>query len=656
VGWLHDPQYSGDPSDDPHRLLDGPSKPGPTGYVPGDPVPGEVVIYFGDDPRCLYQLKQWLPVFERLHHQHAALVVTRHPKTYTELCGLTSLRCVLAPAFADLVDLYESGEHKVAIYVNNSVHNFQSLVARHMLHVHVNHGESDKICMVSNQVKAYDRVFVAGDAAVRRHRTALIEFDERRLVPVGQPQLDLSPAPVLPPTGRRTVLYAPTWEGENSSNNYTSVDMYGLAIVTAALAVPEVRVVYKPHPRVAISPDPRVAAGHREIVRLLEQAARCDPTADHRVETSSDILAVLPGCDLMITDVSSVGIDFLYLHTDKPLFVTDRDNDREWLNANAPVSRCADVVDAGSLGALPHALAARLDTDEHRAARETIRRYYFGDLAPGESTRRFLAAVDETLATRDQLVGCAPNEESPTVAHLGDVQIAILAAGTSTQLGLASPKPLTPLDDGRRILGQQLDNLRQSFGDGAHINVVVGFKADLVMSAFPDVPFVYNERYGETNTAKSLLRALRASRSGGLLWLNGDVVFDAALVAAIRSMVDADRTFVCVNTAPVGENEVKYLVDADGFVTALSKTVTGGLGEAVGINYVASADKAKLIEHLDRCSDQDYFERGIESAIFEEGLRVLALDVSDYFVVNVDFADDLERANAEVSKTVTSAA
>jgi choline kinase len=111
-----------------------------------------------------------------------------------------------------------------------------------------------------------------------------------------------------------------------------------------------------------------------------------------------------------------------------------------------------------------------------------------------------------------------------------------------------------------------------------------------------------------------------------------------------------------VNTAAVGEEEVKYRTDADGYLTELSKSVIDGRGEAVGINYVAAADKAALIEHLERCTDQDFFERGMESAINEGRLRVQALDISDCFVVEVDFADDLERANTEVSRTVTPAA
>ena len=100
-----------------------------------------------------------------------------------------------------------------------------------MLHVHVNHGESDKQSMASNNAKAYDRVFVAGEAAVERHRAGLMEFDPARLVRVGRPQLDLHPGAAAFREPRRTVLYAPTWEGDADYNDYSSVDVYGPDIV-----------------------------------------------------------------------------------------------------------------------------------------------------------------------------------------------------------------------------------------------------------------------------------------------------------------------------------------------------------------------------------------------------------------------------------------
>jgi CDP-Glycerol:Poly(glycerophosphate) glycerophosphotransferase len=385
--------------EDARRLLDTPRGPLPDGYTPGDPVPGTVAVYFADDPRKLYQLIQWLPVLELLDEHHRVVVIARNRKTYAELSGLTRLRCVFAPAFPDVVGLYERSDFKVCLYVNNSVHNFHSLMQRRMLHVHVNHGESDKVCMVSNQVKAYDRVFVAGQAAVRRHRAALIEFDESRLVRVGRPQLDLRPEPLLARDQRRTILYAPTWEGENASNNYTSVDVFGPRIVAAALSVPNARVVYKPHPRVALSPLPTMASAHREIVRLLERRP------GNEVLVGGDILALFGAADMMITDVSSVGLDFLYLRGDAPLLIADRHDDRARLHADAPVSRCVDVIDSTTLADLPRTLAARFTDDVHLAARQSARVDYFGDLAPGESTTRFLASVDDAVATRDRLLG-----------------------------------------------------------------------------------------------------------------------------------------------------------------------------------------------------------------------------------------------------------
>ncbi|OLR95512.1 UDP-N-acetylglucosamine pyrophosphorylase [Actinokineospora bangkokensis] len=226
-----------------------------------------------------------------------------------------------------------------------------------------------------------------------------------------------------------------------------------------------------------------------------------------------------------------------------------------------------------------------------------------------------------------------------------------------TRLGMPKPKPLTPLVDGRSILQQQLDNLTAAFGpDGFDPTIVVGFEAAQVMAAAPDARFAYNERYQHTNTAKSLLKAVRKPGDGGVLWLNGDVVFDPALLDPVRAAIARGRSFVCVNTAAVGEEEVKYTASPDGFIAELSKSVVGGLGEAVGINYIAPPDLGVLVEHLEACTDTDYFERGIESAIGAGGLLVEALDISAHFVVEVDFAGDLERANVEVGKTVTSAA
>lgn len=224
-------------------------------------------------------------------------------------------------------------------------------------------------------------------------------------------------------------------------------------------------------------------------------------------------------------------------------------------------------------------------------------------------------------------------------------QVVILAAGMGTRLGRPHPKPLTPLSSGETIMRRAVDSLRAGLGDDVHVTAVVGFKLDLVIEAMPDIAFVYNEVYDSTNTSKSLLKALRLSQPGGVLWLNGDVVFDPRVLGLLREHIEAGRSFVSVNTESVAEEEVKYTLDDEGYIRELSKQVVDGLGEAVGINYIAADDKATLLRRLEEVGDQDYFERGIEVAIQEDGLRVEALDISEFRIVEVDFDEDLTRAN-----------
>ncbi|MFM2352434.1 MAG: hypothetical protein RL096_915 [Actinomycetota bacterium] len=224
-------------------------------------------------------------------------------------------------------------------------------------------------------------------------------------------------------------------------------------------------------------------------------------------------------------------------------------------------------------------------------------------------------------------------------------QVVILAAGMGTRLARPLPKPLTELRDGRSIMKQQIDNLKFAFADTYRVMIVVGFKLEAIIERFPEATFVYNELYDQTNTSKSLLKALRASGDGGVLWMNGDVVFDPNVLTRVTPLMDAGQSFVVVNTSKVSDEEVKYTLDADGFIDQLSKQVTPALGEAVGINYVSAADKGALIARLDEVGDQDYFERGIEFGIERDGLKFKAVDISDLYAVEVDFAEDLERAN-----------
>ncbi len=225
------------------------------------------------------------------------------------------------------------------------------------------------------------------------------------------------------------------------------------------------------------------------------------------------------------------------------------------------------------------------------------------------------------------------------------VRAIILAAGIGSRLGNPRPKPLTQLSNGELIMGRQLKYLKKVVGVD-DILVVVGFKKDLIMEEFSELTFVFNNVYDRTNTSKSLLKAMKKVRTDDVIWLNGDVVFD---LAVLERVVDAKTSCMAVNTASVAEEEVKYTVASDGSINQVSKSVENALGESVGINKILSSDIPLFIEMLERCNNDDYFERAIEYAI-DRGLKMYPVDVSDVLCIEVDFTEDLEKANKELGE------
>jgi choline kinase len=223
------------------------------------------------------------------------------------------------------------------------------------------------------------------------------------------------------------------------------------------------------------------------------------------------------------------------------------------------------------------------------------------------------------------------------------MKIIILAAGIGSRLGNPFPKPLTPLKDGESIMQKQLYSISKYF-DINNVTTVVGFKKDLIMERFPEVNYVYNPFFDTTNTSKSLLQALKKHKDKSILWFNGDVVFDERLLSLLIEDIESNNSFIAVNTERVADEEVKYTLK-DGLVNKLSKEVKNALGEAVGINFIASKDLNTFIKHLELCSDNDYFEKGLEKAVSKDGLRLKAIDISKYKCIEIDFKEDLENAN-----------
>jgi CDP-glycerol glycerophosphotransferase (TagB/SpsB family) len=291
----------------------------------------------------------------------------------------------------------------VVLYVNNSFTNFQAMAAKRAFHVHLNHGESDKMSMTSRQMYAYDVVAVAGQAAKDRLRNALIVSDDNKEVVIGRPQLDLLQKPLEVNAGKKVLVYAPTWEGDQEANNYSSVDVYGEQIISAMLKVANATVLYKPHPKVTTSPHSEIANAHKKILDLLDSANAKDSSVKHKLVTG-DPMPVLQVADLLVSDVSAVTIDYLYLKPQGAMLMCDRRSNLNEFAQVSPVSKAVTVITKDNINSIDKLISDHISGKVDRTSYDSMRNYYFGDTKPGSSINRFIAMVDDLIKRRDKKV------------------------------------------------------------------------------------------------------------------------------------------------------------------------------------------------------------------------------------------------------------
>jgi len=223
------------------------------------------------------------------------------------------------------------------------------------------------------------------------------------------------------------------------------------------------------------------------------------------------------------------------------------------------------------------------------------------------------------------------------------MKVIILAAGKGTRLGMPHPKCLTRLKTGETILERQVSALSKNIKK-ENIVIVVGFQKQRIIDLFPDCSFVYNPNFEKTNTSKSLLCALEKTPQLDSVWMNGDVVFDERI---LEPLFKSKESCMLVNSDSVAEEEVKYNLNKDGTIKQVSKEITDGVGEAVGINKISKEYTKKFIEALKQCENQDYFEKAIETLIGQK-VPVYPIDILSKLCIEVDFKEDLDLINQKL--------
>ncbi|PMG75687.1 hypothetical protein BCU84_15050 [Shewanella sp. 10N.286.51.B7] len=274
------------------------------------------VIYFSDGVEKIYQLKQWLPTVKVINESINFTILVRSYKVYELLLSeKTPLDIRYIHTIDDLIAFYEKKNIKSVLYVNNGYKNFQSLIYNKAYHIHINHGESEKSCMYSNQAKAYDFVFTAGKAGTDRYKNNLIRCPEDNFVEIGRPQIEyIEDSTTILEEERIKVMYAPTWAATHESMNYSSIAKYGETIAERLLNDERYQLIYKPHPAVGTTCEMEKQA-HLKIIQMINE----DENALYDTQESTESFFNL--VDIAIFDNTSVAID--YLSFDKPFLATD---------------------------------------------------------------------------------------------------------------------------------------------------------------------------------------------------------------------------------------------------------------------------------------------------------------------------------------------
>lgn len=357
------------------------------------PTTSPFAAYFADTPDGAYQLEQWIPAFERLAEAGTPItLLVTNANSASRLLDSSPLPILLCSGSAGLEAFVKTRKVQVLFYVNNNQANFTPLRLNNLTHVHLSHGESEKSSMVSNQLKAYDRAFIAGLAARERILAHVRGIDPSHLVEIGRPQLDGHQTSETPPMGRLTVLYAPTWEGDSDSMAYSSLASIGPKLVNLLGNDPRIQFKFRAHPKTGSR-----SLVHREHLRLISRTLGYPTSRFARRNTGyplCDAVSDIRDADVVVTDISAMAMDAVGLN--KPTLILAPPTDTR----DSPTNQLMSVVPTWS--DVPADAVSRLVALAHEGANEKqreFREHVFGANTLGSGTERFIHAAHALISS-----------------------------------------------------------------------------------------------------------------------------------------------------------------------------------------------------------------------------------------------------------------
>ncbi|WP_410812032.1 CDP-glycerol glycerophosphotransferase family protein [Micromonospora sp. 067-2] len=362
----------------------------------------EFLLYFSAPPGSEYQVTMWLPYLERIGRPF--LVVLREPEFLASIAAATDAPVVYCPTPRTLDEALVPSL-RVAFYVNHGAKNSHCVRFTQLTHVQLHHGDSDKAPSANPVSGIFDRIFVAGPAAIDRYARAGVRIPAEKFVVVGRPQVESIEVRHEPVRGlaHPTVLYTPTWTGHHADADYCSLPV--AEDLLRRLLERGATVILRAHPYTAQNP-----ASARQLGRLTDLLAadRARTGRQHVLGAAARELT-LAECvnrsDALVSDVSGVISDYLY--SGKPYAVTDMRDEGDQFVERFPLAGSAYVLHRNPSN-LDEVLTALLDTDPLAETRWATRRRYLGDFPAESYAEAFLTAARRELVPARPLATSTP--------------------------------------------------------------------------------------------------------------------------------------------------------------------------------------------------------------------------------------------------------
>jgi choline kinase len=238
------------------------------------------------------------------------------------------------------------------------------------------------------------------------------------------------------------------------------------------------------------------------------------------------------------------------------------------------------------------------------------------------------------------------------------MQAIILAAGMSKRLRPltdSTPKCLLKVG-GKTLLEMTINNI---LANGIkNFVMVTGYRENMIREhmaeKFPglDITYLTNADFENNNNSYSLWMTRNLIHGKSIL-LDSDILFDYRIISKLLEFQHTDC--LAVKCAPtLGEEEIKVIIDSANKIEHIGKHLdpAASFGESIGIERFSYDFFSKLSEVLDRKISHEnnvneFYEASFQE-LYDRGNAMYAVDVSEYKCIEIDFPDDLERAQEEI--------